>query len=263
MAEETTDLEEAKATDLVGQERLADWQALTRSAGRLRKAAGAVVQAAAGWDLQKLRGAVESLSQELSDTGLRNDRVRRGLDGFSLPQGEALAGYVAEFERLVRQKDLTLDGAFPEYTIFPLEVRFDLAKERVMLGRRQLTLLEPVALVEELARRHRAMQGQNFNARRFQQILGKAYDLVVEGQRREGQEASLERIYDILTLRTGTGEYPRTAFAFDIFRLRRSPELVQDGRQMRFESGRRGGFDVPKSGGGAERLSILRIWEDE
>lgn len=263
MADDTTALETATAEDLIGRDRLAEWQGLTQTAGRLRKAAGAVVQAAAGWDLQKLRGAVESLLQAAGEAEMRSARVRQGLEGFALTESEALSGYAAEFERLARQKGLPIEGGFPEYTIFPLDIRFDLSKEQVVLGRRHLTHLEPGTLTAEIARRHRAMLGQNFNARRFQQILCKAYDLVVDGKKRQGQEASLERIYEVLTLRTGTGEYPRTAFAFDIYRLRRSPELVQDARQLRFEGGRRGGFDVPKSAGGSEKLSVLRIWEDE
>lgn len=262
MEDDSVALSATGASDLIGEERLTDWRALRQGAGRLRRAAGAVVQAAAAWDLQKLRGSVEALAQETADAQALSAAVRRGLEGFTLTQSDAVSAYASEFERLARQKGLPLEGVFPEYTIFPLEVQFDLPGEQVMLGRRRLTHLEPTTLVAELARRHRAMLGQNFNARRFQQTLGKAYDFVVGAKRREGQEASLERVYELLTLRTGTGDYPRTAFSFDIYRLRRSPDLVQEGRQLRFEGGRRGGFDVPKSGGGWERLSVLRIWED-
>ncbi|MDA8145738.1 MAG: hypothetical protein M0Z27_06730 [Thermaerobacter sp.] len=249
------------AAALIGKEQVEGWRSLAAQTKRLRRSAAAAVQAGERWDLQRLRSALPALQKEAAAAAGLSRSAAELVSRFHVPEGEEIVLYAREFERLARQKGLPIQGTFPEYVIFPMEVRFDLPGEQVFLKRRRLTILEPAALVQELSRRHQAILGSNFNERRFLQALVKLYDLLDKASEKKGREIPLKRIYELLTVRRGAADYSPAEFAFDIYRLRRSSDLVFEGRRLDFHHGRQTGFDVPNAQGGTDKFYGLKIWE--
>ena len=78
-----------------------------------------------------------------------------------------------------------------------------------------------------------------------------------------GAPVPLVAIYRLLSARTGTAGYTLPEFAFDIYRLRRSSELVVKDRTLEFTHGKTGTtIAVPRSQGGAELFTALVMRKD-
>ncbi len=162
-----------------------------------------------------------------------------------------------------------VEGEFPVFQVFPVEIRVDLEHELVMINNRTVRALHPrnvASLVEkELDRLNR----ERFNTASFVKSLLRAYDLLIaeaktkSSGRTIGAAVPLRSIHQVLSLRSGVSGYSLTQFAFDIYRLRRSGTLSVDGRRLEFGTTRnRGGILITMPGGQQENLGSLEVLED-
>ena len=209
-------------------------------------------------ELRVLRQRVPELTQLLEQTLAVTRVTGEQLQECRLPlEGPRVAQYAAEFEQEVRRLGLPLTGGFPEYEAFPLVVRFDLAAEQLLIGRRRYQALQPKAAARILQRAYQTVHGSSFQPDRFLRALTVCYD-AFQGGRMTVQEVLLADIYDILSARTGTAGYTRQEFEFDIYRMRHQSDMVYQGRQIRFVHGKKGRkFAIPRAQGGSEEFTAL------
>jgi hypothetical protein len=252
-------------TTLVPDEVLASWRALVANMVRFRRLSLQVEKATQRWDLRLLRQRMPEVAQAIGEIEAAARATEAALAGFSAAESTAAAaGFAAEIARAASQLRLPLQGDFPEYEAFPLKIAVDLVAEQATIGRRKTTTLEPLALMREVQARHQALHRSNFNAKRFMRSLVEAYDLLKQAGKAKGMDVSLSAVYELLTLRGGTGDYTKEEFAFDIYRLRRESDMVYDShRRLSFLNGRSGNFPVPNAKGGVDPLSMLSIAEVE
>jgi len=225
--------------------------------------AKALRTAAGTWDFRRLRQRLPELLEALSAIEKLGERFRGELQRFGLQDfGPAVETYVRLLTAEAGRLGLDLAGEYPDFTAFPVELHVRLADEQVRIGKKTASTLEPHTVVQALQKEQARLHRSSFNAQRFMKSLVAAYDLLAperEG-RASASSVSLLKIHDVLTLRTGKADYSRQAFAFDIYRLRRTTDLVFEGkRQLQFEHGRRSTVDVP-TGRGVDNLAALRIF---
>jgi hypothetical protein len=243
---------------------LDSWKKLDSAVARFRRLSQQVTKAAGRWDLRLLRQRLPETIQLAAEVTAAAEAADAALAAWSAGSApSAIASYAAELKRAAAQLRLPLQGDFPDYEVFPLKVSLDLQGEQAAIGRRRTTTLEPLALMREVQARHQALHRSSFNANRFMKALTSAHDLLHEAGRAKGMDVSLGAIYEVLTMRSGTGDYTKNEFAFDIYRLRRESNMVYDHKQLSFLNGRGGNFAVPNSKGGTDPLGILRLAEVE
>ncbi len=243
---------------------LDSWKRLDAAVARFRRLSQQVTKAAGRWDLRLLRQRlpeVIQLAEEVTAAARTADSALAAWNAGSTPSAAQV--YAADLQRAATQLRLPLQGDFPDYEVFPLKVSLDLPGEQATIGRRRTTTLEPLALMREVQVRHQALHRSSFNANRFMKALTSAHDLQRRAGRAKGMDVSLQAIYEVLTMRTGTGDYTKNEFAFDIYRLRRESDMVFDHKRLSFLNGRSGNFAVPNSKGGTDPLAILRLTEVE
>ena len=249
-------------TALVPDEVVESWKRLIGSVAKFRRLSQQVEKATQRWDFRLLRQRVPEVALAAADVEAAARSAEAALATWNTTDASsAVSGYAEEIERAAAQLRLPLQGEFPDYEAFPLKVTVDLLNEQVTISRRKTTTLEPTALMREVQARHQALHRSSFNARRFMHALVEAYDLLKEAGRAKLMDVSLLAIYDMLTLRSGTGDYTKAEFAFDIYRLRRESDMLYDGRQLSFLNGRKGNIPVPSAKGGVDLLGILRLVE--
>ncbi len=178
------------------------------------------------------------------------------------------AGYGAAFERACAALAVPLEGAYPDYRIFPLTVRIRLAEERVVVGRRSWWVLRPEALARLCKRERDRLMGGAFAADRFGAALVRAYELLLPEAPAGIRHVRLTRILEVLQLAGfGRNTYTRDEFAFDLYRLRNaSMDVVTRGSDRRRlvlldVRGRDGGtpIEVPTARGTKEAFTALRV----
>ncbi len=226
----------------------------------LRDAAGRVMRAHDGRDLTALRARVPALPEILEATRRAVDDAQAALT--ATPAGTALGSdYPERLEAEFGRLGVPFEGAFPEYQVFPFTVRVNVEGESVRIGRRTLSTLAPAAVALAVQKEHRRLHGSSFNATRFLEALSRCYDAL--SGRELGAPVPLVAIYRLLSARTGTAGYTLPEFAFDIYRLRRSSELVVKDRTLEFTHGKTGTtIAVPRSQGGAELFTALVMRKD-
>ena len=162
-----------------------------------------------------------------------------------------------------------VEGEFPIFQVFPVEIRVELEHELVLVNNRTVRTLHPRAVANAVEKELDRLNRERFNAASFVKTLLRAYDLLMAEAkdkspgRSVGAAVSLRAIYQILSIRTGTSGYSLNQFAFDIYRLRRSSSLSTNGRRLEFGTTRnRGGILITLPGGQQENLGSLEVLED-
>lgn len=241
---------------------ISSWRTLAKTLARMRRLSQQVVRASERWDLRQIRQRLPELQAAVAEVSSSvRDAEELLADWSATASVEGVASYAASFERAARQLRLPLSGEFPEYEVFPLTVRLDLAGEQATIGRRKTSTLEPSALVREVQRQHQAVHSSSFNGRRFIQSLVMAHELLKASGKAKGRAVQLSEIYRLFTLRTGNAGYSKQEFAFDIYRLRRESDLLYEGQRLSFEHAKSGGIPVPNAQGGVEMFGTLEVWE--
>jgi hypothetical protein len=176
------------------------------------------------------------------------------------PSAEENEAYARAWEEACAREGLPLQGTFPVYRLFPLEIRFDLAERSVLVNRKRRHELRPESLARILRQTYDRLHRARFDAGRFRRALLRAHTLL-SGDRPQ-QPVLLRQIYELLTLREGgrSAEYSLEQFGFDIYRLRRAG-LTEGNRRLVFIHGRRNAIVVPVGDGQTENLTALQIQE--
>lgn len=218
-------------------------------------------------------GEIDKLLQETSALCQQTGELARAaaevFSAFRLAPDEAgQTEWEKAFLRQCREAGLAAEGEFPAYRVFPIDIRVDLAHDQVLVNKRVVRTLHPRAVAGRVAREIERLNKEKFNPGQFMNALVRAYDLSVcealnNGRKKEETKLQpLKRIYDILTVRTGTAGYNLSQFAFDLFRLRRESDLVYNGRRLIFSTTKQTGYkgiEIPTAAGQKETLASLEI----
>lgn len=171
-------------------------------------------------------------------------------------------GYARAFEAACRSERLPLEGNFPTYTVFPIEIQFHLDEQYVLVQGRTISILRPSALATYIRKLRDELYRAKFNAGRFRRALIQAH-AILSGNN-PSQPVPLKEIHRLLSLREGTGVsgYPLSQFAFDIYRVRRDG-LTEGSKRLVFIEGRGQGqvISVPAGGNRVDNLTALQIQE--
>lgn len=158
-----------------------------------------------------------------------------------------------------------VEGEFPTFQVFPVEVRVDFANELVLINNRTVRALHPEAVASLVEKEWDRLNRERFNSASFAKALVRAYDLLVfelkdkARGKNPGRSVSLFTLHQTLALKTGASGYSLNQFAFDIYRLRRSPNMVVDGRRLDFGKARDRGIVITYPGGQQEKLGSLEL----
>ena len=203
-------------------------------------------------------GDINGVSAQLGQAPEAADRLTealRDLDGSFAYDAEAAfssGSYVAELMAEASRQGVALVERDGRLSAFPLLLRLDAKLPGVRVGRKMQRGIRPSILIKSL---RAAQQGSRFNAGGFLEQLWRAYQhLLPPGSAprngADGASVSLSRIHALLTLLpAAAAEYPREAFACDLLRLNRAPDIRTRGGL---------GFSLPASTGskGSDRLTV-------
>ncbi|MDP2858114.1 MAG: hypothetical protein Q8P50_09080, partial [Bacillota bacterium] len=260
-------VEEAKDSgDVLGRgivDRLREVETLERGVRRSsRKMLGSIPSG----DLRALRGGLADWSQGLRALADRVSLAEQALSGYTVPSEdpEFLSRYAEAIEQYVARAGILLEGRFPQYVAFPIDISIDLGRELARVNNRQVNVLDPKALSDIIISEYRKTHAAAFNGQRFMRALSTAYDLMSnmrKGSVTAAGQKPLKKIHELLTMRTGPSAYSLRQFAFDIYRLRSTTDLTYGGRRLSFVNTRRASdvVAVPTSPGHYENLGYLEM----
>jgi hypothetical protein len=248
-------------------------QLLVAQASRLAKQLRKGVDLA---DVHLLRQKVVDAAARASEAAAALEELRAAVEGFAVaaatevaattsPDGEGAAAYGRDFERACADVGVPLEGAYPDYRVFPFDVRLRLAEERAIIGRKSWWALRPDAVAAACRRERDRLMGGAFAADKFGQALARAYDvLILEVRARSGagaQQVPLRDVLELLQLPTfGRASYTKDEFAFDLYRYRQTGMQVGTRRVIFGDLRNAGaGCEVPNGRGGRDRLTGLQV----
>ncbi len=216
-----------------------------------------------------VRGTEAAAALELLNAGVRGLSLAAGQDASATGVEDWSTSYGAEFERACAALGVPLEGAYPDYRVFPFEVHLRPREERVLIGRKSWWALRPDAVAKAVKRERDRLMGGSFAADRFGLALTRVFDLLIQEVRaRSGpgaQQVALRDVLAVLQLPTfGRASYTKDEFAFDIYRYRQT-SMVVGGRRVTFGDLRNAGagFEVPNARGGRDRLTGLQVADVE
>lgn len=205
--------------------------------------------------LADLRGMVEGLA-----VGAATEVAATTISG-----ADPTLAYGRAFERACTAQGVPLEGAYPDYRVFPFEVRLRPGEERVLIGRKSWWALRPEAVATAVKRERDRLMGGTFAAEKFGAALARAYDvLILEVRARSGAGAHQVALRDVLALLQlstfGRSSYSKDEFAFDIYRYRQTTMRVGPRRVVFGDLRNAGaGVEVPNARGSRDRLTGLQV----
>lgn len=212
-------------------------EALRKTQDGLVRAARNAFKAASVFDLPALRrhlAAARALIDTYTEQAAAWDESVSGFELGSVAEEE----YARAFEEACLKADVRVEGRFPVYEVFPLEIRISLADEQALINNRVCRTMEPTALAAAIRKELDRLARSRFNEGQFMAALVRAYDLLVAESRatrgRPVRQVRLKQIYKALTMLRGRPQYPERLFAYDIYRLRESSDLTYSGRRLVF-----------------------------
>lgn len=232
----------------------------------LRRSSRRMLQAIPVRDLRALRSGLADWRGQLGDLETRVSLAEEEMSRYSVPaeDPEFLAEYARAVEQQVERAGILLEGRFPQYVAFPIEITIDLAREQARVNNRQVNALDPKALAGEITNEYKRVHSAAFNGQRFMKALSTAYDLLTSLQKSSQttvRQMPLKKMHELLTMRTGPSAYTLRQFAFDIYKLRNSTDLTFGGHRLAFVNTRRPRdmVPVPISPGNYENLGYLEL----
>lgn len=175
------------------------------------------------------------------------------------------AAYASAFERACAATGVPLEGNYPDYRVFPFDVRVRLREERAVIGKKSWWALRPEVLANAVKAERERLLGGTFAADKFGMALAKAYDLLILRAREElgigAQHVALREVLVLFQLGTfGRNNYTRDEFAFDLYRFRQTPMLVGT-RRVSFGDLRDAGAGVlvPNARGSHDKLLGIHV----
>lgn len=164
-----------------------------------------------------------------------------------------------------------VDGEYPVFRIFPIEVKADLENDIVVVNNKTVRTLHPKAIAGLVDKEIERLNRERFNLNQFIKALVRVYDVLLaerkqaSGGKQVAGAVGLKQIHALLAVRTGTASsgYSQNQFAFDVYRLRTQADLEFNGRRLVFSTTRspRDGIVIALPGGQKEILGSLEIVE--
>ena len=227
------------------------------------------LRSAGALDLHDLRRRAADLASRAAEAAEAASVLHAAVEAFSAMPAEPSAAadeeseWAAAFARACADQGLAVQGVHPDYHLFPFTIRVRLHEERVLFGRRSSYRLRPAALAEDVRRERDRIFGGGFQHERFGRSLVKAYEaLAGEGGVAARRTVKLVDVYGLFALGNfGRGAYTRDQFAFDLYRFRLNPMVVEPWRIVLTDQRDAGGtaFEVPTGRGGTDRLGGLLL----
>ncbi|MCY0878801.1 MAG: hypothetical protein OWU84_07670 [Firmicutes bacterium] len=235
--------------------------------GRLRRVGQQRTEA----NLVEIRRALDEVRRLAEEIQGLESQVARDVLGFRMALvPEDQEEWSQRFRRALHSQYPPVEGEFPTFLVFPVEVRVDFARDAVYLNNRSVRTLHPEAVARRVEREIDRLNQERFHGLQFAKALLRAYDLLQaeardsESGTKRGRAVKLRDVHQVLTLRSGASHYTLHQFAFDIYRLRREGVLRVDGRRLVFGSTRnRGGLVIVLPGGQREVLGSLEVVDDQ
>ncbi|MCL6564158.1 MAG: hypothetical protein K6U87_14240 [Firmicutes bacterium] len=212
-------------------------------------------------NLQQLRRDLEEVARLADEVRSRRERIAEQVSRyrFLASTGDAQEWQV-RFRRALQGKR-PVEGEFPVFRVFPLEIRVDSAQELVEINHRTYRILHPEAVAELVLQLLARLEAERFNAGQFLRALAHAYDLAIAENASKGvhsRAVSLRRIYELLTLRS-TRYYSWNQFGYDVYRLRQQGALEYEGRTVVFGSTRNRGLELTSPSGRREVIGSMEL----
>lgn len=217
-------------------------------------------------DLRKQLDEAQRLSQDVQEQA-RNLESRVERFRLAVSERDQLE-WQARFRQAFHAGYPPVEGEFPLFQIFPVDVRVDFEHELVLINNRTVRTIHPAAVASLVEKEWDRLNRERFNAGSFAKAVLRAYDLLLAEltQKSSGSNAGrvvpLRTVHQLLALKSGLSGYGLNQFAFDIYRLRRSESMTVDGRRLEFGTTRnRGGIVITHPGGQQETLGSLEVIE--
>ncbi len=217
-------------------------------------------------NLMDLRKQLDDAKRLSADIKAMADNVSSQMEAFAVAGGvDEQTEWWVRFRQAFHNGYPPVEGEYPTFQVFPVEVRVDLANELVLINNRTVRVLHPVAVAGLVEKEWDRLNRERFNAGTFAKALVRAYDLLLfemkikAGGKEPGKSIPLRVLHQTLALKAGVSGYSMNQFAFDIYRLRRSPYLVMDGRRLEFGTSRNRGLIITHPGGRQENLGSLEL----
>lgn len=247
-------------------------QALAKTLTRLGRLKS-IEQQADKLNLMEIPKLLLDVTQLSADAGTQALGLQEILGQFQIAprevdQMEWTRAFMAECANLGN----TVDGEYPQFRVFPVDVKVDFAHHQVQMNNRTVRVLHPKAVAALVNNEVAKLYKERFNPILFMRAVIRVYEVLLaerqveglqKGNRNVARSVSLRQIHNLLSVRTGTSGYTAGQFAFDIYRLRTESDLVCDGRRLMFESTRNatGAVVIPLPGGQKENIGSLEILE--
>lgn len=218
-------------------------------------------------NLTELRKQVEELLGENAHALSLGAEIAKSLEAFQLGRYETdSVAWSAVFIRECQKGGHAVDGEFPSFRVFPLEVKVDFAHDLVLINNRTVRALDPKAAALQVLGQIDKLYRERFNANQFLKALVRAYHIVLhEWQAEHPNQAliralPLKQIYEVMTIRTGPGGYSLSQFAFDLYRVRLQT-LHYGGYHLVLGEGRRAAdaVTIPVPGGTKTAFGSLEL----
>ena len=241
-----------------------DLQALSKSVARLARYK-TIDRQIITMNLVDLSKQLEDLARTGLEISMVADQGQNHLKGFAMVQSSLdQEKWALTFSSALEKAGWVVEGEFPSFRIFPIEIKVDFANDLVVVNKRTVRKLHPVAVAAEVEKELNRLYRERFNPNQFMKALLRAYQVLIAEsmikagpQRKSGSTVPLIQVFELLSLRSG---YSLKQFAFDIYRLRSQPDRSYGDYQFIFGSGRdRGSVVITLPGGQNEVLGSLEV----
>ncbi len=217
-------------------------------------------------NLMDLRKQIEEASRLSVEVGRLTQELTSHLAQYRVAaHGTDQSEWWERFRQAFHSGYPPVEGEFPTFQVFPVEVRVDFSNELVMVNNRTVRTLHPQAVAALVEKEWDRLNRERFNAPSFAKAMVRAYDLLLlelhnkAAGRDPGRAIPLRVLHQTLALKSGPTGYSLNQFAFDIYRLRRSPHLIVEGRRLDFGTSRNRGIVITHPGGRQENLGSLEL----
>ncbi len=222
------------------------------------------------------RGELYKLLQEITDQAVvireQAGVALRELEEFQIAASESdQIEWTRLFTKECAALGRTVEGEYPQFRVFPVDLKVDLAAETAQMGRSTVRAMHPKALAALVDNAVQRLERERFNGTQFLRAMMRAYEVLSDasphGASRVDKNRTtaipLRQIHALLALRVGTtaNGYPLSQFAFDIYRLRRDVDLTIDGKQLVFLETRKPSLAIvlPLPGGQKQILGSVEV----
>lgn len=175
-----------------------------------------------------------------------------------------------EFKAACQAQELKIEGSFPAYEVFPLQVRILPEKRAVEINDKTVYILRPKALAGYLKAQIAGLYKERFNPKTFIDTLEMIYDTILDVKKarykteiQNDLDVLLVDIYNRLTpLPSQRRHYPKNMFAFDLHRLFLTDTFTaSDGRELKLGDTRLHGksFTIYDANGRELRFGGIRF----